>query len=952
MAIDNVCAALPDLEDKVCQTVEKKELDWAAVSEVFYREHFGSFADILLSVVAAEWLSSFSLEDKVQLFHAFFAGAPAAILLPTLVTHLSSVAPLREALSASEASVYVTAVAADTAAAILAERFALSGSTGIQAYHLVVQELAGSSGVSSDGANGGSLGGDSTAYLASLLASVPERAASTQLPALRPSAYIPQVVEHCLRAISSKQASSQAKPPAQQETAEANSTGDTLVSKSAMFVGEVLARLSRRGHAQLVAAALWSTILPKSASSQNGHAPARDAVDDISNESSADSADASARLRSHAAASTSRAPAAPSLAPAKSSHSRDAAALEKLLEALLREAARILEAGDLREADLAQSAHTLKAVLNGPLLARSEVRYFLEDKALMRRTLPPGQMRLLVRLLDSLGAPDQASSPDAPLPVLQHVAVRLAQAWGQLETTQRLPVRQQAYMSAALVEIIACLGRAELEGTPGLFAALLSGVSTRLNSPQVPIRRQGMRVGQAFSKVLDPSKDPLFSDLGDVGLLPEEAWHRDCLPSAVNQQGPSKSAAAIAAEPADNARGSSVQTPGDIGDAASDGSLEPYDLSEEDDDGLSEGDNPLQLRDVAALLRKGDDPNAVLKGLAALGPLVDAAPHELDSHAGELARALLHARPPEWADEEAAAAGRPDTGPAARRLAGMASLAAAAPRAGGLALAAEVYSPHVDLHQRLTLLEALAAAARQLASGGPQALPAPDASGGIVAAEADTRQVGKSRVWGMRSLAKQKEAAPRTHRNRFVDVAAEWSAALLSAADQERHGVDLFGRDALLLGRVIVCQGTFVECAAPAGVTLRLAAALLELLAAPEVHAHAEPYVRRSALIAVSQVMGAMPAAGLAGLLSGGSVAEGTLVERLEWVRAWTEAAAAADPDPQCRALANACRGLQAKLAQEAMQALELGADGGMRQALHQAPEIIIPPSSSVHYLA
>ncbi len=41
---------------------------------------------------------------------------------------------------------------------------------------------------------------------------------------------------------------------------------------------------------------------------------------------------------------------------------------------------------------------------------------------------------------------------------------------------------------------------------------------------------------------------------------------------------------------------------------------------------------------------------------------------------------------------------------------------------------------------------------------------------------------------------------------RFVEVAAEWSAALLSAADQERHGVHLFGRDALLLGRIIACQ--------------------------------------------------------------------------------------------------------------------------------------------------
>ena len=61
------------------------------------------------------------------------------------------------------------------------------------------------------------------------------------------------------------------------------------------------------------------------------------------------------------------------------------------------------------------------------------------------------------------------------------------------------------------------------------------------------------------------------------------------------------------------------------------------------------------------------------------------------------------------------------------------------------------------------------------------------------------------------------------------------------------------------------------------------------------------------------QVMGAMPAAGLAGLLSGGSMAEGMLVDRLEWVRAWTEATAAADPDPQCRELAGACRSLQAR---------------------------------------
>ena len=46
---------------------------------------------------------------------------------------------------------------------------------------------------------------------------------------------------------------------------------------------------------------------------------------------------------------------------------------------------------------------------------------------------------------------------------------------------------------------------------------------------------------------------------------------------------------------------------------------------------------PLQLRDVAALLRKGDDPHAVLRGLRVIGPLIEAAPEELSHSAGELA---------------------------------------------------------------------------------------------------------------------------------------------------------------------------------------------------------------------------------------------------------------------------------------------------------------------------
>ena len=50
-----------------------------------------------------------------------------------------------------------------------------------------------------------------------------------------------------------------------------------------------------------------------------------------------------------------------------------------------------------------------------------------------------------------------------------------------------------------------------------------------------------------------------------------------------------------------------------------------------------------------------------------------------------------------------------------------------------------------------------------------------------------------------------------------------------------------------------------MECASPAQITLWLASVVLELVAAKEVHGHSQPSVRRSALIAASQVCSSIP---------------------------------------------------------------------------------------------
>ena len=73
-------------------------------------------------------------------------------------------------------------------------------------------------------------------------------------------------------------------------------------------------------------------------------------------------------------------------------------------------------------------------------------------------------------------------------PQLAAVALRLAQSWGDATAVRTAPVRQQAYLSAALVEAIGRLGVGPLENHPGLLPALLAGVSTRLESPLPPIR--------------------------------------------------------------------------------------------------------------------------------------------------------------------------------------------------------------------------------------------------------------------------------------------------------------------------------------------------------------------------------------------------------------------------------------------------------------------------------
>ncbi len=162
--------------------------------------------------------------------------------------------------------------------------------------------------------------------------------------------------------------------------------------------------------------------------------------------------------------------------------------------------------------------------------------------------------------------------------------------------------------------------------------------------------------------------------------------------------------------------------------------------------------------------------------------------------------------------------------------------------------------------------------------------------------------------------------------------------------DASCPGLDLLGRDTLLLGRLLATLAAFSEHASGTAVALPLANATLELLSSCQVHSNADVYVRRAALLAAGQVVASlMPQHVATALLSGrgevdqsrghhlarrggggrsSAVGDERLLQRLDWVQGWVREAAAGDVDETCRMMAEACVNIQAGVAAKALETI------------------------------
>lgn len=643
---------------------------------------------------------------------------------------------------------------------------------------------------------------------------------------------------------------------------------------------------------------------------------------------------------------------------------------------------------------------TLWLLFNRLLKYQTTARSMFVDKFLLWKVFPVCCLRWILQFAVLECPPithvlTEGHVTNSLLETVQH----LASVWSKKEFVQSVPVEQQAYVTAGIGLCLEKMSKEELDKTKDLMHSILQGVSIRLESPAHLVRKMASSIALAFSKVIDP-KNPLYLD--DISCNEETIdWEfgltatKKGISSISNgsEKDHDGTETSIASELADESnhktnygvdgnkksqrkKSSALQfvDPGEIIDPAmlnveadsddddddnisensessSDSSLQPYDLTDDEKDLKRKFS---QLVDVVGALRKSDDAEGVERALDVAESLVRASPDELTHVASDLVRTLVQIR-----CSDLAAQGEEDSAEEKRQKA-LVALVVTCPFQSLDALNKLLYSPTVDISQRIMILDIMTEAAQELAHAkvkksttqkgnlittisDPQPWFLPSNSGPLGAGswkemsgtgtplnwsksyERDLPlkpgqiKKGQTRRRSVKSQNMQNFQIDSTQ-NKFPVYAAAFMLPAMEGFDKRRQGVDLLGRDFIVLGKLIYMLGVCMKCASMHPEASALAPPLLDMLRVREICHHKEAYVRKAVLFAASCVLLAVHPSYVASALMEGNV---EFSNGLDWIRALALEVADSDTDKECYTMAMTCLQLHAEMALQASRALE-----------------------------
>ncbi|KAJ6760854.1 TELOMERE LENGTH REGULATION PROTEIN TEL2 FAMILY MEMBER [Salix purpurea] len=521
----------------------------------------------------------------------------------------------------------------------------------------------------------------------------------------------------------------------------------------------------------------------------------------------------------------------------------------------------------------------------------------------------------------------------------------LMAVWSRQEFVQSAPMEQQAYVTAAIGLCMERISKEELDNSKDLMHSILQGVSFRLESPTYLIRKMASNIALVFSQA---EKDLNYSTNQGRGKS-EKAGSKKL--SQFKLLDPDE-----IIDPATLNYGSASdededEAASENSDSSSDSSLQPYDLIDDDTDLKRK---LTQLVDVVGALRKSDDADGVERALDVAENLVRASPDELTHIAGDLVRTLVQVRCSDLAVD-----GEEDTAEEKRQRA-LVALVVSCPFQSLESLNKLLYSPNVDTSQRITILDVMSEAAQELADSKimkpkhqsralistvseSQAWFLPSSIGPLGAgfwkevSETGTllnysnryeRELplkpgqirkGKIRRWSVRS-ANIPENQLEWTKNKFHVYSAAFMLPAMEGFDKKRHGVDLLGRDFIVLGKLIYMLGVCMRCVSMHPEASALAPSLLDMLRSREICHHKEAYVRKAVLFAASSVLVSLHPSFVASALTEGNL---EVSKGLEWVRTWALDVVESDTDRECYTMAMSCLQLHAEMALQASRVLE-----------------------------
>lgn len=505
--------------------------------------------------------------------------------------------------------------------------------------------------------------------------------------------------------------------------------------------------------------------------------------------------------------------------------------------------------------------HLLKNVFSSLFSSSSTARFVFTEKLFATCSLPWWILRNIIDFLHSQRDPKDVTN------WWMTTLEKMASTAGNSRFIKNEPYLRQRRLNRCLIYILekGYVEKEELEVSQFMIS-LMGAVQELLNQPSQRDMSLGMRLGEAFSKILDPANALQFDgprkdtddEPDDAPVIEEEETFLDEAVYAYLE-------ASLYINPMedyfsflDHSYGVSSKKSGSGQPSTGRYKKGKFVQMSLDDDlsDVSEVKTPLYLRDCLTSLRS-DDPKVLEVAMKVLAPLISSRPHDLPELAQSLSSTLLHVinnYELENFDEQ--------------KLEAMTALIEYEPSRVIPFLTSEFYAANYSIHERYVILDSLSEAAQNLSEHkvdprpgfNPVALrtlkfqkPAasPSATIEVMEGRVQSKPAGTTR----RFASERKKVE--TYKNRLSPHIDQLLALLNYKEPLSR--LKMLMSEPRLLGKLIYAISVFVDCAGVSIVNFEsVARSILEVTW--KMRYHEDPFVRRSLLLANAAMVRNAPA--------------------------------------------------------------------------------------------